>query len=381
MREHKFKGVHRVTKSLSGGANRIYHYAFRGGPKFWDSTMGFGSDSDEYALAYADALRSAGPKTTVARRALTSSVIDRYRRSTQFLKLAPRTQSDYNKYLDAFDKEFGADPIRMFEELESKGEIRSWKDQWASSPKQYDYATTVVTRLLNWAQEDDGAIDVHHHHRVARLYSSDRSDIIWRPEELEAMHAVADERESRVVTAASEGGLTPQDIGILTRDHVQNTPQGRRLFFRRTKSSKPTAIPVTPALDLLIDSTPEDQKYLVVSLSGRKLKPERASQIIAAVKARANEAAKKDPKRIAIRDELRLYDMRGTAATALLRAGCSLNEIAVTMGWGLRHASNMIEKYAAVVPDVTDEVLAKLNAARAREQKQKQDQGNQSNEA
>jgi hypothetical protein len=65
-----------------------------------------------------------------------------------------------------------------------------------------------------------------------------------------------------------------------------------------------------------------------------------------------------------VRDELRLYDMRGTAATELLRAGCSLNEIAVTMGWGLRHASNIIEKYAATVPEVADEVLAKLTAAR-----------------
>ncbi|SFU68152.1 hypothetical protein SAMN04488527_110100 [Aliiroseovarius crassostreae] len=40
--------------------------------------------------------------------------------------------------------------------------------------------------------------------------------------------------------------------------------------------------------------------------------------------------------------------MRGTAATELLRAGCSLQEIAVTMGWGLRHAGNIIERYAAL---------------------------------
>ena len=81
------------------------------------------------------------------------------------------------------------------------------------------------------------------------------------------------------------------------------------------------------------------------------------------MKARANEMAKKESSRVHVRDELRLYDMRGTAATELLRAGCSLNQIAVTMGWGLRHAANMIEKYAAVIPEVSDEVLDKLNAA------------------
>ena len=56
--------------------------------------------------------------------------------------------------------------------------------------------------------------------------------------------------------------------------------------------------------------------------------------------------------------------MRGTAATELLRASCSLNEIAVTMGWGIRHAANIIETYAALVPEVADDVLAKLMFAR-----------------
>ncbi|MEY8840180.1 hypothetical protein AB9K41_14235, partial [Cribrihabitans sp. XS_ASV171] len=92
--------------------------------------------------------------------------------------------------------------------------------------------------------------------------------------------------------------------------------------------------------------------------------PERASGIVRDLKARANAAAEEDSTKIHIRDELRLYDMRGTAATELLRAGCSLNEIAVTRGWGLRHAANIIEKYAAVVPEVADEVLDKLNAQR-----------------
>jgi hypothetical protein len=61
----------------------------------------------------------------------------------------------------------------------------------------------------------------------------------------------------------------------------------------------------------------------------------------------------------------------GTAATELLRAGCSLNEIAVATGWRLRHAGNLIEKYAALVPDVSDEVLEKLKKARAKEAESK----------
>ena len=121
---------------------------------------------------------------------------------------------------------------------------------------------------------------------------------------------------------------------------------------------------MTAALGRRIDETPASQKDLGVALEGHKLRPERASGMGRDLKARANAAAEKDNTKIHIRDELRLYDMRGTAATELLRAVCSLNEIAVTMGWGLRHAANIIEKYAAVVPEVADEVLDKLNAQR-----------------
>ncbi len=362
----ELKGIHRVSKKLAGGKVREYHYAYRRGPQFWSSKSDFKVGGADYLEAFLEAskphLLRAAPRA--GQGASTCAVIHRYRQSIHFKDLSGRTQKDYDKFLRAFDEAFGPDPIKMFEEKEAVAEIRTWKEQWSHSPKQYDYATSVVTRLLNWARDEDVAIAVHHHVNVARVYKSDRSEIIWLPEEIQALLDVANEREARVAIAASEGGLTPQDIGILQREHVQNTPNGRRLFFKRTKTGKAVSIPVTPALAKLIDETPQHQKYLIVSLEGRQLQPERASGIIRDLKQRANELADHNPDRIHVRDELRLYDMRGTAATELLRAGCSLNEIAVTMGWGLRHAANIIEKYAATVPEVADEVLAKLTTAR-----------------
>jgi integrase len=113
--------------------------------------------------------------------------------------------------------------------------------------------------------------------------------------------------------------------------------------IEQLKTGKVVSIPVTPSLSKLIDETPPEQKYLIVSLEGSPQKSERASGIIRDLKKRANKLASESQDCIHIRDELRLYDMRGTAATELLRAGCSLNEIAVTTGWGLRHAGHIIE--------------------------------------
>ena len=360
------KGLHRVRKTLACGKVAEYHYAYRGGPKFWDSNAAFKLGTPDYFEAFIEASKPHLLQAATRRPngKTTADVIRRFRASVHYMDRKPRTKQDYDKYLNAFEAGFSEDPIKLFEEPEAVAEIRQWKEQWAHSPKQYDYATTVVTQLLNWAKEEDHAITVHHHVNVKRVYKSDRSQIIWLPEETGALLNIANEREARVVIAASEGGLTPQDIGILTRKHVQKTPQGRRLYFKRTKNGKAVSIPVTPAMAGLIDTTPEGQTHLVVSLEGRQLQPERASGIIRDLKARVNAAAGSDPKAITIRDGLRLYDMRGTAATELLRAGCSLNEIAVTMGWGLRHAGNIIEKYAATVPEVADEVLAKLTIAR-----------------
>ena len=358
------KGVHRVKKRLAGGGVREYHYAFRGGPKFWSSDSDVDEGGPEYALAFASVLRGRELLVRNVGRNTTRAVVERYLRSAHFVNLGQRTQDDYKKYISAFDQEFGEDPIAIFEEKEAVAEVREWKNRWAHSPKQYDYATSVVTRLLNWAMSEDASIRVYHHVNIARLYRSNRSDIVWLPEELRALRAVANDREKRVVIAASEGGLTPQDIGVLRKEHVQETPKGRRLFFRRTKTGKTVSIPATPALSDLNDTTPVGQEYLVVSLEGHKLTSERASGIFRDLKARANKAAAEDASLVHVREELRLSDLRGTVATELLRVGCSLNEIAVTMGWGLRHAANIIEKYAAVAPEVADEVLDKLNAQR-----------------
>jgi len=142
---------------------------------------------------------------------------------------------------------------------------------------------------------------------------------------------------------------------LLTAYYEELQPRLKALEY-----GNPMSLPVTDALGALIDDLPEDQELLVTSITGKPLTALRASQIIRGIKDRHNKKVDDKPLSVRIRDELRPYDLRGTAATALLRANCSLNEIAVTMGWALRHAANVMERYAALVPEVSDEVHRKL---------------------
>ncbi len=350
------KNIHRVTKTLADGTERKYHYCFRGGPRFWSDKDKAKEGSPAYLTAYKEKLATTLSPALISNssRDSTRAKIADYKASPAFVRLADRTKQDYLKYLDLFEDEFGDDPIKLFEEVEAVGEINSFKAAWSHSPRQHDYATSVVTRFLNWCQHTERCIQVHYHFNMEHYYRCDRAHLTWTPDERAALIAEASEKEKRVVLAA-QGGITPQDLGLLKREHVQRTPKGRRLFFRRSKSGKPFSIPLTPDLEFVVDTTPKDQEFLLVSLEGRPLRSERASGIVRALKTKA---IARQPG--CIREELRLYDMRGTAATNLIRADCSLREIATYMGWGLRHASNIIETYVRLVPEESDRVAEKL---------------------
>jgi len=94
--------------------------------------------------------------------------------SSASLPKAERSKADIRKWLELFREEFGADPIAMFEERASRGEVNNWRKKWLHSPKQHDMAGTHATRVLNWAVEE-GKLKEHHCHKLKKLYQSNRT--------------------------------------------------------------------------------------------------------------------------------------------------------------------------------------------------------------
>lgn len=214
--------------------------------------------------------------------------------------------------------------------------------------------------ILNWAR-DAGKIQEHHCDRLKKLYSSDRSEIVWTPTDIEAFNKKAPGWVRRILGVALETGLRPGDLIQLTRNHIEDTPHGRRLKVRTNKRGRIASIPVTPNLALILNETPRDQILILTSANGKPLTEHRASEGVRQWRDKAGLTPD------VLGYDLRLNDARGTAATRLLRADLSLNQIAAHMGWSLRHAANVIERYAAVSPDESDDVLIKLAAHRKAE--------------
>uniref|UniRef100_UPI00404883C6 hypothetical protein n=1 Tax=Yoonia sp. TaxID=2212373 RepID=UPI00404883C6 len=122
------------------------------------------------------------------------------------------------------------------------------------------------------------------------------------------------------------------------------------LRTKKSRGNKYASIPITRSLAALIDTLPDNQERIIVASDGANFNnPDSMGRAIS-----------KWRDILGIRKELRLYDARGTAVTRLVRAGCTLPELATHMGWSFQHAAQMLEKYAALDPDMADGIFEKV---------------------
>ncbi|WP_223274749.1 tyrosine-type recombinase/integrase [Tateyamaria sp. syn59] len=343
------EGVHRVRRKTKN-VDKFHFYAWRGGPKFWESQVRSPRDP-EFSVAFSTAV-----KPRLAGEYMTPQMVDDFLDSTAMPQGA-RTQADYRKWALRFASEFADDQAKMWEHPKSRGELNEWRAKWKSSPKQHDYAGTVAVRILNWAR-DEGKIATHFCDRLHRIYSVDRAEIVWTEADQQAFKDAAPSWVKRVMTLACETGLRPADLVRLTRGNLESFDGIDRFRVRTQKRGRVAHIPVTPELRRLIDETPTDQLVLLVNDRNKPLRPTSASRAITRYRDRIADKLS-DP-------TLRLQDTRGTAATRLLRAGLGLNQIANHMGWSLRYAAAVIEHYAAVSPAESAEVLDLLEREKQR---------------
>lgn len=347
------KGVHRVRVKLKNGRIREYHYAWRGkgGPKFWDSDSTIKVGSPEYLSALAEC----APIAPLAR-GLFREVILRFLESGDFTKLADRTQKDMKTSFyhpkNGIDIKFGGEPVQVFDDPRIRRKALEWRDRIGS--KVGDDRLRHLQRLVRFGM-DRGMVMQNHLRDIPAQYRSDRSEIMWTEAEIDAFLQGAPQHVGRILTVAVETGLRPVDMVGLSRSEIFPTPGGRRIVIKTRKRKRLASIPVTPKLGALIDAMPAAQTHLILTAGGTPYTHENY----------LGDAVSNWRDKLSIRKELRLYDARGTAATRLLMAGADLKEIAVAMGWSIKHAANVIETYIALSPQMADGLGEKLTRLRA----------------
>ncbi len=128
------KGVHRVRRKTSS-ATKFHFYAWRGGPNFWE-----GEERDPVAPEFFRAY-SKHAERRPASEYMTPQMVDDFLDSTAMPK-GERTKADYCLWALRFAEEFADDPVRMWANPASRGELNEWRARWKHAPRSHDYAGT-----------------------------------------------------------------------------------------------------------------------------------------------------------------------------------------------------------------------------------------------
>lgn len=346
------KGINRITKRLADGSVREYHYVGRGkgAVKFWDSGSGVAKGSP----AYVEAFGAASPRGQAAQGKFRSVILS-FLDSGDFLSLAPRTQADLRGSIyhakNGIDAKFGDAPLAAFDDPRIRKQALDWRDDIGG--KVGDDRIRHLQRVVTFAL-DRAILRQHHLRQIKTNHKSNRAEVFWLPSEIEAFQKGAPAHVARILLAACETGLRPGDLVGLGPAHLHPTPGGQRLVVWTKKRRRLASIPVTPRMASLIGDTPPAQTTFLVNKGGRPYQHENY----------LGDAVSTWRDKLNLRAELRLYDARGTAATRLLEAGAELKEIATHMGWSVKHAADVIERYVALSPAMTDGLAIKLTQAR-----------------
>lgn len=346
----ELKGIHRVRYKRADGSVAEVHYAWRGkgAPAFWRSDSGVRKGSPEYIAA----LAKVAPDQSAAHGKF-REVILAYLASPDFTSLAPRTQKDIRTsiyHANGIDAKFGDAPLAAINDSRIRKVALDWRD--GIGGKVGDDRIRHFQRIIGFGL-DRAMLKEHHLRGIRSVYKSNRAEVIWTDDEIAAFVEGAPRHVARILIAATETGLRPADLHALSPNAVLPTPNGHRIVIKTAKRSRLASIPVTPEMAALIAESAPDGP-LLRSKSGKPWAHENS----------LGEAVSEWRDRLGIRSELRLYDARGTAATRLLNAGADLKEIATHMGWSIKHASEVIERYVALHPGMTDALAEKLKAAK-----------------
>lgn len=332
----RLKGLNCTRKRLADGSERIYFYAWKGGPQLPGKP-----GSAEFMAAYNAAVTA----KVAAPAGILKSVILRYQDSAEFGQLAERTKADYRKHLDAIELEFGSFPIAGLTNKRSRVIFSEWKDGLAKkSLRQADYAWTVFARCLSWALAR-GMVDANPLERGGRLYRGSRVESVWTDDEEARLLAVASPQMALAFMLATWTGQRQGDLLRLT----WTAYDGTKIRLRQRKTGARVVIPVAAPLKALLDATPRRSPLVLMQRDGKPWTEEGFRSSWKKTLAKAGIEGRT------------FHDVRGTAVTRLALAGGSVPEISAVTGHSLRDVDAILDAhYLHRDPQLAESAISKL---------------------
>jgi integrase len=331
-------GYHKDTKRLADGTQRTYWSAWKGGPRMPGPP---GSKGFKQAYEAALAEKRAAPSAPSPRRHAETikSIVDGFLDSQEFLqKRKPRTQRDYRGLAQKIVAEFGdlkLDALVADTADGTRGIFLRWRDRLAkASPRQADYAWSVLSAILTWAKRR-GEIKVNPcaGSGVEKLYDVSRADKIWTDAWIAAFYEAASDEIALAMTLALWTGQRQGDLLRLT----WSAYDGEFIRLCQGKGDIPVTIPVASPLKLALDGTRKRSPIVLVNQDGVPWSEDgfRVMWGKTCIKAGVPNSR---------HGGVTFHDLRGTAVTRLFIAGAHQGEIATLTGHSLARVQSILDK-------------------------------------
>ena len=260
---------------LATGEKVTYYYAWRGGPR-----LSGAPGSPEFVQSYEKAHR----ERRVPDPSLFKSIIASYLASPEFGDLRARTKLDYRKQIAKIERAFGEDAVTM--------EFREWRDRQSHSPRQADYAWTVLMLLLAWGR-GTGLTTYRPPGRMKPLYRADRSDKIWEDHHIADFMAVAPPSLQWALVLAADTGQRQGDLLVLP----WSAYDGKWIEIKQAKTGRRVKVPVTSRLRAVLEAMPRTSPVILTNARGRPWQPNAFRKAWGAVTAKAGGPAFSRPQR------------------------------------------------------------------------------------
>lgn len=269
-----------------------------------------------------------------------SALIEKYRTSESFLSLSEKSRQDYSIHLGKISAALGSIPVNLLGDYRIRTDFYEWRDTVAkTSKRQADYGIAVLKLVLQWSY-NRGKISANHASRIETLYKSNRSHIIWLPEDIELFCGPGCSQVLKFACLfASMSGLRLSDLVAIPL----SANKGTHMEWTTSKSRGrfEVIIPIYHEMSVLLESMAQYRKKHDVSattiLFNERGLPYTTSGFSASFRKRKD--------KVGIGTRLHLHDLRGTAATKLYNAGLSPGEVADILGWSAEEVQAIIKKY------------------------------------
>lgn len=279
-----------------------------------------------------------------------------FKSDIQFTDLAPKTRTEYARYLDIICVEYGNLNILKFAEREHIFKMRSFfKSVIHETPRKGEFLLAVFRVFYRWCYNEGFIRKMLLDHFKLKCQKSSTKKNGWQQSDFDYIYDNAPESLKNYLMVALETGLRRCDIiRLKNKDFFEDDNQKLLLRITQQKTGDEVIIPVSNAFKKWLESHQNNTDYILVSTNGTPW-----------TENKFNHAWQRMRKRLKFTD-ITPHGLRKMALTRLVKAGCTISEISAILGWKISTVTRMMDNHYFIDKvSVATSAIDKLNLHQA----------------